>query len=215
MEEVPGWREWRGKKLKYTLFFDDIIRRDYKELEEGFQFPEDIEKKHKIVICFLSLADSVSALKDCEYYFRRYPFHGLPVSRQRHLVHMCEMYFGRFYEIRERIKSVLNAVNDCMQDKNLDIGKFIKLYDKVFSAELRARNRAHHHERFDDLETSRLFIVETASGKLKDISEKAARDEYRRVTRQWSKRVQKKSKQMDRFLEAVAQAIIENCDLRI
>ncbi|MNL82820.1 hypothetical protein D3C87_2102990 [compost metagenome] len=42
--------------------------------------------------------------------------------------------------------------------------------------------------------------------------ERAYDAEYRRLARRWAQRVKRRSEYMDGFLEAVAMAMVENCD---
>ncbi len=214
IESLPGWTEWRRGKMDHVLSCDDPwwLKEGKVEIATEFMFPADIEKKHAVVMGFLRLADSVGALKECEFYFRRYPFKNLPVQRYRHLVNVCEMYFNRFYEIRERIKAVLNAINAVIAPQKLDVGKFIKTFDSVFDQEIRARHGVHHRERFDDVALNRLFLAEIMENKSERL-EKSSLAEYRRVASEWVKRVRSRGKLMDEFLEVVAKAIVENCDL--
>jgi hypothetical protein len=96
LESLPGWTEWRKGKVAHVLSYDDPwwMQDGKVEIATEFMFPEDIEKKHAIAMGFLRLTDSIGALKECEFYFRRYPFKGLPVQRTRHLINVCEMYFA-------------------------------------------------------------------------------------------------------------------------
>lgn len=195
--------------------FDDLYPDPARnEIEKEFSFPESIEKQHAVIMGFLALADSVGSLKECEYYSRRYPFKGLPVARYRHIVNVCEMYFGRFYEIRERVRNVLNAVNVLVAPHKLDVGKFLKTFDKAFDQEIRARHGIHHRERFDDVAINRIFLAETLASSDAENSSlfRANLGEYRRLASEWAKRVHERGKLMDKFLEVVAEAVVQNCD---
>jgi hypothetical protein len=110
--------------------------------EDAFTFPPEIEKQHAVVYQYIGLQQTVETLKECEYYFRRYPFRGLPVSRASHITNVCEMYFGRFYEFKERLKKYFEAVKAVSPNHNLDIGKFIRQYEKIFDDELNTPQRS-------------------------------------------------------------------------
>ena len=56
-------------------------------------------------------------LRQCEFYFRRYPFRGMPVSKADHIRNICEMYFAQFYVMRSRIKTCLNLMSDLLRIK--------------------------------------------------------------------------------------------------
>lgn len=212
LEDYPGWKEWNRRKVSLTLH-QDVWDERTKGTPEEFVFSVEVARQHEVVFQFLGLHQTLEALKDCEYYFRRYPFHGLPVSHHDHLTNICEMYFGRFYEFRERLKKYLNAVNATLKDKKLDVGGLIKQFDKIFDDELRARNSVHHHQRFADAAIDRVYLTSVLSKQsLNDgwISERKAR--YRAVTREWAERVQRRADAVADFLEAAAQATLTLCD---
>jgi hypothetical protein len=198
----------------YTLGFDDQLFMPC-EAPGDFVFPPDIEKQHTIVMQYLGLQQTIEALKESEFYFRRYPFRGLPVSRHTHLTNVCEMYFGRFYEFKERLKKYLNMIHAVDPAYTLEVGKFIKLFENVFDQELRARNKAHHHERFDDIVINKVFITDVISISKSDDSMRLKRQHivaYRKAANEWSKRVRASGAKMDEFLEAVAEATLTVCN---
>lgn len=175
-----------------------------------FMFTDEIEKQHAVVMQFVGLQGSIHSVRDCEFYFRRYPFAGLPVSRQDHLTNVCEMFFSRFYEFEERLARYLNTVAAAAPGHNIDIGKFIKVYKKTFETELRARHSVNHTERFSELEVRRLWLAEMT---LEDHPDRVAlvKSEYRRVSGVWAKRVRKRVSHLEKLLEAVAQVTLDLC----
>lgn len=213
LEGYPGWKEWNRQKVRTTLFNADFPSESVSEGADQFLFSEEVELQHGVVFQFLGLHSTLNSLRDCEYYFRRYPFHGLPVSHFDHLTNICEMYFGRFYEFRERLKNYLNALNAALPDSKIDIGKFIKQFDKAFDQELRARNSVHHHQRFADLAIDRVFLADTFSAQKPDAGWLAERNAmYRAFTREWVERVRRRSSAVGDFLDATAHATLKFCD---
>ncbi len=101
------------KNMMYVLSADlrDIIYSD-DQIPEEFRFSDEIERKHNVIMLYINLQNALTSLQDVEYYFRRYPFHDLPVSHNDHITRVCEMYFGHFYEFSERMKKYLNALNE-------------------------------------------------------------------------------------------------------
>ena len=174
-----------------------------------FVFPPDIEKQHVIVMQYLGLQQTIEALKQCEFYFRRYPFRGLPVYRHAHITNVCEMYFGRFYEFKERLKKYFNTIKAVEPHHTLEIGKFVKLFEKVFDQELRARNNVHHHARFEDIAIDKVFLTDVF---LSADDRKGWKQQhlaaYRKAANEWSKRVRARGAKMDEFLEAIAGATL-------
>lgn len=157
LEQVPGWLEFRRSRMGHTLSFA-IAPMTKPEISN---FPSPLDDQHQVVMLYLGLAQTLHALQDCEFYFRRFPFKALPISRYTYATNVCEMYFGRFYEFKERMKKLLNAAKLVAEGKDLLVGPFIKAFENDFDSELRARNCIHHHGRFDDVAIDRLFISES------------------------------------------------------
>lgn len=213
LENYPGWKEWNRDRLSRTLYDDDLLPDADDQKQQAFVFSDAVERQHAVVFQYFGLQQTATALRECEYYFRRFPFHGLPVTHSDHITNICEMYFGRFYEFRERLKKFLNVLAVAAPKHRIDIGKFIKLFDKEFDGELRARNSVHHHERFEDQAIDRVFLAHIVSTGRSGDGWKAERQAaYRKVTGEWVARVRKRASRLDEFMEAVAQLTLSNCD---
>ncbi|AHL32344.1 hypothetical protein CD58_05320 [Pseudomonas brassicacearum] len=213
LEDYPGWKEWNRERFSRTLYDDNLVP-DADEAEQRvFVFSEDVERQHAVVFQYLSLQQTSTALRECEYYFRRFPFHGLPVAHSDHITNICEMYFGRFYEFRERLKKYLNVVAVAAPTRRIDVGGFIKVFDKEFDGELRARNSVHHHSRFEDAAIERVFLTHVVSTGPSGNGWKAERQAaYRKVTQEWVARVRKRASKLEEFMEAAAQLTLNSCD---
>jgi len=211
IEVYPGWKDWRRERMGYTLYYDDPFP-PKRELGHEFVFSEDIEKQHAVIIQYLGLQQTVHALKESEFYFRRYPFRGLPVSRYSHITNVCEMYFGRFYELKERLKNYFEAVKAVTPHPSIEVGAFIKQFGKVFDQELRARNGIHHHGRFEDVAIERVFLTESFSMAREAKGWKGEHlADYRRLANEWAGRVRRRGAQIDEFMEAVAAITLRTC----
>lgn len=208
LQEYPGWREWKRLQIGHTLYFDDEFMPLEKSLED-FEFSPEMEKKHAVMMLYIELASAAHALRDVEWYFRRYPFSRTPVSRANHLTYCCEMYFGRFYQFRERLKKLSKAVKDAVPDHGLDFGKFIKAFNKEFDQEIRARNSVHHHEAFNDVAITRIALLGLTG--TSDDHERLTRSHYRKATREWASRTRRNSEKLDQFVDAVAEALLNVC----
>lgn len=212
LENYPGWKEWRSNRIGLTLYFDDPISPPAKTHAHEFKFADEIERQHAVVFQYLGLLQTVNTLKECEFYFRRYPFRGLPVTRDSHLTNICEMYFSRFYEFRERLKNYLNAVNSIVEGRKVDVKAWLKLFQNNFERELRACNDIHHQRRFEDVAIDRIFLTGTLSGGTSnDIWTREQVGAYQRVAKEWALRVRKRGTRMDEFLEALAKVTLDNC----
>lgn len=211
MQAYPGWHEWKRSQIGYTLNFDDEFMHTEKFPEE-FKFSLEIEREHAVLTLYLDLLSTANALRDVEWYFRRHPFSGAPVSRESHLRYVCEMYFGRFYQFRERLKGLSIAVKKLAPDHGLDFGKFIKTFDKEFDQEIRARHGIHHHVAFDEVAISRVALLELSG--LSDESEsrkRALQSHYRKTAKDWALRAKRRSETLDHYVEAVAEALLKTC----
>lgn len=214
LDDYPGWREWNRGKFGDTLYFDDEFWRDSDGPAE-FRFDAEIEKRHAVIMRYFSLLQTPSELRDLEFYFRRFPYSGTPITRYAHLSNCCELYFSRFYQYKERLKKLFEAVREAVGKHGLAIGKFIKLLGKEFEPEIRERHSIHHRERFEDLEISRLFLIENAILSNPERVGKGWEQEQKRYYRiagaRWAKRCLTQSDRLDTFTEAVAEALLKVC----
>lgn len=212
LDSYPGWREWNRKKLDRVLFDDEWLSDEEREPLEDFNFPPEVDGQYAVVYQYLGLHQTIQVLRDCEYYFRRYPFRGLPVSHSDHLTNVCEMYFGRFYEFRERLKNYLNALDASVSNNKVDVGRYIKLFDKEFDQELRARNSVHHHQRFSDQAIDRIYLTHTLSRDPKGLGWREERERaYRNVTSEWVARVRSRAAKVEEFLDATSAFALAHC----
>ena len=211
LEEYPGWREWKKLHIGYTLWFDDEFLPP-KNLVGEFTFPPELDRERVVVMLYMELLSTANALRDVEWYFRRYPFSRAPITRESHLRYCCEMYFGRFYQFKERIKKLSKAVKFAAPSNRLDFGKFIKEFDKEFENEIRARNGIHHHEAFDDVAISRIALLEiTDSSDRNEFQRHAYQSHYRKTSKKWATRTRRRAEDLDLFVEAVAAALLKVC----
>lgn len=212
LNEHPGWRDWQRNRVGHTLHFDDAFSAPVERLPKEFEFPREIGFQHSIVMQYLALLEAIEALRECEYYFRRYPFYGLPVSRYNHFKNSCEMYFARFYEFRERLKAYLNTLKSIPHGTNLDVGRFVKLYDKDFDAEIRERNQINHHRRFEDLALDRLLLLSLVATRPEDKGwRRELRSAYRTAANEWVQRVRRRAVRLDQYMEVVAEITLARC----
>jgi len=211
LDSYPGWAAWRKGKFALTLYDDDFPMPGDPTRPSEFVFSPEIERQHDLVTQYLGIEQAVFALRDCEYYFRRFPFHGLPVNKHTHLTYMCEMYFNRFYELKERIKRYLNALAKLAPRHQIEVGPFLKRFEKEFDQELRERNRVHHHGSFEDLAIDRIFLSH-AIGAGRDGWAMESDRFYRQAVREWVQRVRRRSAKVEQFVDAVANATLDVCD---
>src|ERR1700722_4254717 len=211
LDEIQGWKEWKRKVPGRTVLYDDLLPGEESGVGD-FDLPPELEIQHTIIMCYYALSSSLTGLRACEYYFRRYPFANLPIQKYEHLRYTCEMYFGRFYEFRERMKKCFEAINKTRPKKQkLNVGQLVKAFDKAFDQEIRERNKVHHHVSFEDIGINNLFLLTMISQNADNEWRRRGDAVYREESRTWAKRVVNRSKMVERFLNFVAEAILDYC----
>lgn len=218
LEDYPGWKEWNKRKFRHTLFFDSIGSSQTEEDEREFTFSEEVEKQRLVIMGYLELNINIDSLKECEYYFRRYPFRDLPVTRSNHITNICEMYFSRCYQFKQRLKEYFRAVVDVAPTHAVSVVKdaatdLFKTFDKEFKKELKARNRTHHHERFSEIEIARIALKEMLAETPENLIEQEEQlHEYRKAIKYWVQQVRASGVRMDTYLEHVAALTLGCCE---
>jgi len=208
----PEFREFKTKQIAYTLT-DEWERHlgIQLELPAEFTFAPEIENQHALIMAFFYLRQAQSMLTQCEYYFRRFPFRDLPVSRDDHARNICEFYFSCFYIIRSRFKEVLNKLKAACPDSKIDIGRTLGTFDKTFDQELRARNSIHHRSPFDDVSLDRILLsrifAESENGRRRGW-EQEHRSAYREFSKVWSRRARERARVMESVVDILATAIL-------
>ena len=212
LDSYPGFREWQRKKVVAVLSLLEGITLKDDAFPEEFKFSDEADRQHAAIMAYLSMASSFHTLQQCEFYFRRYPFADLPVSKEDHIRNMCEMYFNRFYEFKERLKRCLNAVEKTIEG-TINTGSVLKQFARDFDQELRARNSIHHHERFDDAAIQGIWVASVMgySDKMGPGWKDVANRGYRRSSSEWAARAKRRSKMVENYLEAVAGAMLDMC----
>ena len=194
-EGNPVWRKYIRKKLSSILS-------ETTDFDETATLPQETENQRELIVGYITLNIMVDDIQECEYYLRRFPFRDLPVDRSSHVTNVCEMYFSKCYQFKERLKKYLNIFKN--QVPGLQVGPVIKQYSRIFERELKSRNAVHHHERFSDLTIEKVFLNE------KILTDLADRDyEYRRATRFWIREIQSTVLTLDQIVEEVAKATLE------
>jgi hypothetical protein len=202
---TPEFHTFKQKEIGLTLS-DDLG-----EGLEAFVLLPTLTKEHSVITAFHGVHRAQRSLSQCEYYFRRFPFRGLAISRDEHFQNVCEFYFSIFYIMRCRIKITLNNLMVACPNSKLNVKHFLRQFDKEFDYELRARNRVQHHESFEDTNINRISIT----GILSDSEEFESsiwqwrhRATYRKFSKEWSQRARHRALRMQVFVEAVALGIL-------
>jgi hypothetical protein len=181
------------------------------------------ELESAVVAGFLAVLGMLPAIRECEYYFRRYPFKDFPISRSDYLRNCCEMLFDRVCQLGDRMKFSLRAVKNQNPNADFDIGKMVKAYEKAFLRVVKLRNQSHHNSRYTDPDVSQLASVE-----LLDIARSLnlngaddtdnlwpfvldSKGLYQRSAKKWVARVKAYEQTAEQFVELTAQIILDSC----
>jgi hypothetical protein len=206
---TPEFQEFKHKQLGYTLLGPPPDGLD------DFVFPPEIEKEHAVIGAFVGLCQAQKTLSQCEYYFRRFPFDGVSVSRGEHFQNICEFYFSSFYIIRSRIKLTLNNLKVTCPNSKLNVKKFLQAFDKEFHHEIRARHQVHHYASFADREINRISLTGVLS-EFENIQSKFWGGQhvvaYRKFSKEWSLIARRRAGTMQLFVEAVACGLLTEAE---
>jgi hypothetical protein len=165
---------------------------------------------------FLYVQRVQQTIAQCEYYFRRFPFHGLPVTRDDHLRNMCEFYLSQFYIGEERIDQLIKkTLRRKFPSAVPAFSALLKAYKKQFDRELRARHNITHSAPFDDPSLDRIFLTHILSEDHIDSNNVWKIEHllaYRKTSRKWCAEARRQSQFMSPFVDAMARTILENID---
>jgi hypothetical protein len=172
------------------------------------EFSAEVRAQGDVIMGYLALTTLLYSFRECEHYFRRYPFGGIAVGRADHLRNCCEMYCDRFAQFRDRMKATLNGLKRFQS--SAPVADFLKAFDKSFAWEIRMRNHVHHRGRFDDDTINQLSMVELFErvGTQHDLFVPRPHVLYRKASREWVERVRNRSEHLGQFLEAIAGLIL-------
>ncbi|WP_395444038.1 hypothetical protein [Caulobacter sp. UC70_42] len=206
---TPEFHEFKRKQLVSTLAFDEPWH-DPTEVEE-FVLDAETERQHELVIAWFNLSQTLTALSQSQFYLRRFPFGGLPVTRVEHARNVLEMYFGSVYMMKERLKRFLTLHKKMYPNTGMNVGHIIKQFEKTFDSELRARNSIHHHQPFDDIALHRLTISGLLATHNHEMSARWKNGHeiyYRRFCKEWIERIDRRSKIVAAFLNIISEVVI-------
>jgi hypothetical protein len=209
MLSADGRRNRAGERMNRVLF------KGFYKPDEVPVVAEDIsvedERSYAVIMGFLGLAQMVTCIGQCQFYFRRFPFRGLNVSRSDHLRNCCEMYFDRVIQYRDRLKRSLNLCKEEGAVDSPEVSRILKIFDRAFSWEHRQRNQTHHHDRFDYEELNQLGLAEMIGKTLPDEVQWMLNPQrlYRKAANQWVERIQSRVEALDRLTEHVVGIMLE------
>lgn len=205
-----GRRDRTGERMTRVLF-NGVYQPDEAPVL-GEDISPDDERSYAFIMSFLGLAQMANCVEQCQFYFRRFPFRGLGVSRSDHLRNCCEMYFDRIVQYRDRLKKSLNLCREEATIDSAEVTRLLKIFDRAFSWEHRQRNQTHHHDRFDYVELNQLGMVELIGKELSDEFQWMLNPKrlYRKAANQWVKRIKSRAENLHKLTEHVCGIMLES-----
>jgi hypothetical protein len=212
LDQLSGWRERKRHQFLWTIFSDDVPYASNSSPPKEYSLPAETDLQHSIIMHYLSLAAAIEALKECEWYFRRFPFRKQEVTMFSHFSNTCEMYFSHFYSIRERLKNYLTLLSNSKYGASISAGPTIREFDKQFQPEIRERHQVHHSRQFEDVVVDRVLLLSLlASSPGSTGGKQELRNAYRKATRKWARRVRNRAVLVNAFVEHAAAVTLETC----
>ena len=205
--EHTAFRQLARSKIGSAFDWQDDWSPEKERISEVL-LPEPLATQHEMVIQFYNLWQAAERVKTVEFYFRRYPFHGLPVSQHEHIANVCTLFFSSFYVFEERLRVYLNALNAACAPSRVDVGKALKTYRQHFKAELRERHGDIHFEPFDDLTIHAVMLDALRPQAGIEPRRLRASYAYRKATREWAGHARKGGQRVAAFLEGACEATL-------
>lgn len=208
--EYEGFKEWKQKQIINTIIAG-LAPGSELDLQD-FVLPAEVVREHEIVTGYIDVQRCLLNIRECEHYFRRYPFRGQNISRESHLKTCCELFFGRVYQFRERWLKQLKRIDRRTKPKGLPIGSWRKQFESRFSAILAARHEHNHNADYSDIQIEAVGIGDLLSMSNPELEHlKLSPSAYRRITKYWVQQVRAASDQLEVFLGLLAVLMAARC----
>lgn len=208
MDDVAR-KERVGKGVLATLLSNTSVELEKEDLPIiPFSLVE--EAQYNLLMSYLELESLLRSCEQCEFYFRRYPFSGLPVSQKDHLQNACEMFFDRIAQFKDRLKLIFNRLKIVTGTDDERYGAIVRAYSKCYDWELRQRNSAHHNRRFEYDRIDQLGLINLLQHSDLRVWLPDTKSIYRAEARMWVKRVRTECKNLGLFLDTVAKIILDS-----
>jgi len=210
--EFPGYREWKNEQIVRTLLEGHLLNIDQAPFPD-FEFPKEIEQYIDIVQGYHAILSTLFNVRECEFYFKKYPFAGRNVSREAHLRTCCELFLSRVYQFRERLLRQLKRLDRRTKPKGIPVRQIQQAFDERFGNYLAERNKVHHEEEYTDVQLKAIGIGDLLS--IADDSPhwfKIPQGNYLKIRREWVKKVETAATHLDIFVGLVAVLMLKRCD---
>lgn len=152
------------------------------------------------------------SLREIEWYFRRCPFSGTPISKHGHIQHCCELYYSKIYQIRDLVKNLTKSIQRTMPDYDFGMGEIIKEFDHQFRVEIISSNSIHHKEPHSNQSIRLINLAEIVGGDPELLYLKIIADfEFKQERKRWVKTTRDGVRKMDLFLDYLFLKLSQKC----
>lgn len=210
--ENDEYRDWKNRQIKYQLLY----ALDHDETLEDigdFSFDPAFEKEIALINGYFRILKTLQLVKQCEYYFRRFAFRNLPVSRHEHLATCCELFASRVYQFESYWKKHLKQIERKAKPAVAYASQLEKIFREKLDPILIMRNQVHHDQPYSDLEIEALSLGEILTLFDDEIGwNVASRPIYRRIVSDWVRKVRFTHDQLDVFVGATATIMLESAE---
>jgi hypothetical protein len=204
--------EWKNRQMR-DILLSGLLPDHEPEFLEDFVFPKEIEIQLDLIQGYMELQSTLLSIKQCEFYFRRYPFATLGISRDAHISTCCELLFSRVYQFKEKWLAHLKRLSRRTKPTKIPTAFFEKQFRTVFDGILAARNEIHHERAYSDIQIKALGMGDLLALADSELNwTKVSQASYRQITNRWVKQVRSISKQIEVFAGFTAYLMLERCD---
>jgi len=203
--------EWKRKHIAATLmsgFFPEIEPENIGD----FSLPDHIIREHEIISGYIEIQQSLASIRECEFYFRKYPFSNKNISREAHLRTCCELFFGRIYQFRERFFKQLKKVQRRNRKNLLNSEILFEEFERRFKPATDARNDLSHHKAYQDIHLNAVGLGDLLSFADPElVFLKVPRRSYQSISRYWVQQVKAAADELDVFIGVLAIVMLTLC----
>lgn len=211
MLENEDFSEWKNTQLRESIL-TGLFPEHLLGPRNDFQFSETIETEHSLIHGYVALMRALIRTRECEPYFRRYPFKNLDITRESHLSTCCELFFSRVYQFEASWVAQIKRLDRKTRPKGLPIKKIQAEFRDRFKSIIDARNEVHHVTPYADEKLNALGITDLLSSNADDLDwVRMSQSNYRRICRDWVAKVQAVCVQLELYVGQIASLMLQRC----
>ena len=208
--DFPGLAEWKREAVEKSLLYSLDPLSDIEPVED-FTFPPDLVRQHELVQGFYSLYSARSDVAQTSYYFRRFPFRSLPVTRAEHMRTCVELFYSRVFVFRERLERQLKWLSRRTLPKGLPVEDVMAEFSQRFKDLINERNGIHHDAAYSDFQIAALGLGDLLAEAGEPAMFRMRQSDYNRLSRSWQNRVKHTADALTVWCGVVALIMLSRC----